>query len=135
MVSADNAHALHPNHPELSDKDNAPVLGGGVAVKYNPSGNYTTDAVSDAVFRTVCERAGVKTQSFRNRADMPGGSTLGAISDTVVSVPSVDIGLPQLAMHSACETMAKCDLDSMTDALKEYFNTAISFKGGEIKLS
>lgn len=134
MVSADNAHAIHPNHPELSEKENAPILGGGVVVKYSASGSYTTDAVSDAVFRTVCDKAGVKAQSFRNRPDMPGGSTLGAISDTVVSVPSVDIGLPQLAMHSASETMAKSDLKDMTDALKVYFSSALEIKGNEIKI-
>ncbi len=129
MVSADNAHAKHPNHPELADADNAPVLGGGVVIKYNANQHYTTDAYSDAFFRTVCERAGVKTQRYCNRADIRGGSTLGSISDTRVSVPTVDIGLPQLAMHSATETAAASDLDDMIAALTAFYSAAPKREG------
>lgn len=126
MVSADNAHARHPNHPELSDKENAPSLSGGVVIKYNASQRYATDAVSAAVFTTVCERAGVKVQNYYNRADLPGGSTLGSISDTVVGMPTVDIGLPQLAMHSSNETMAVSDYTDMIKALTEFYSSDIS---------
>ena len=124
MVSADNAHAKHPNHPELADPDHAPLLGGGVVIKYNANQHYTTDAFSDAFFRTVCERAGVPTQRYYNRADIRGGSTLGSISDTRVSVPTVDIGLPQLAMHAATETAAASDLDAMIRALTAFYSAS-----------
>ena len=125
MVSADNAHAKHPNHPELSDSTGCPVLGGGVVVKYNASQRYATDAVSDAIFRTVAKRCGAPLQSFYSRADMPCGSTLGSISNTVVSIPTVDIGLPQLAMHSASETCAVLDVDAMICVLRELYSTDI----------
>lgn len=134
MISADNAHAIHPNHPELSDSKNAPRLGEGVVVKYNANQRYTTDAVSDAILRTVAESAGVKLQSYANRADMPGGSTLGSISNTKVAVRTVDIGLPQLAMHSANETAAATDLSSMIALLTEFYSTAFSFAGDDIKI-
>lgn len=132
MVSADNAHAKHPNHPELSDADNAPIMNGGVVIKWNANQRYATDGVSDAVFRTVCERCGVKVQSYYNRADMAGGSTLGSISDTVVSVPTVDIGLAQLAMHSATETAGAEDVASMIKALTEFFGTSLTFSDSKI---
>ena len=125
LVSADNAHALHPNHPELADKANAPVMGRGVVLKFNASQRYTTDGVSASVFRWVCNKAGVPLQTYTNRPDIRGGSTLGHISLTHVSVPTVDIGLPQLAMHSCYETAAVADLDHMETAMTEYFSTAL----------
>ena len=121
MVSADNAHAKHPSYPEMSDPDNAPLLNRGVVIKYNASQRYTTDGFSDAFFRSICERAGARVQSYYNRADLPGGSTLGSISNTRVSVPTVDIGLPQLAMHSANETAGAYDLDEMVKALTDFY--------------
>lgn len=132
MLSADNAHAKHPSSPEMSDPDNAPVLNGGVVIKYNANQRYTTDGLSDALFRTVCERAGVTVQTYCNRADLPGGSTLGSISNTRVSVPTVDIGLPQLAMHSANETAGAKDVGSMISAISELYSTAIAKKGTKI---
>lgn len=132
MISADNAHAKHPNHPELSDTENAPLMNGGIVIKWNANQKYTTDAVSDSVFKTLCERAGVKTQTYYNRADMPGGSTLGSIANTKVSIPTVDIGLPQLAMHSASETAGAFDLISMISVLKEFYSTTLAFNGNEI---
>ena len=99
MLSADNAHALHPNHPELSDANNAPVPGGGIVLKFNANQKYTTDGASAAVLRTLCSRAQVPVQTYYNRADLPGGSTLGNISSSHVSVLSADIGLAQLAMQ------------------------------------
>ena len=134
MVSADNAHAIHPNHPELYDSSNAPVLGGGVVVKYNANQRYTTDAISDAVFSTLASRVGIKLQKFSNRADMVGGSTLGSISNTRVSVSTIDIGLPQLAMHSSNETAAVSDLDDMVKVLTELYSSGIEKQGDSIRI-
>lgn len=125
MVSADNAHAKHPAHPEFSDSFSAPLLGGGVVIKYNANQRYATDAVSAAVFEEICRRAGVKTQQFRNRADKLGGSTLGSISNTKVSIPTVDIGLAQLAMHSAVETADLSDVYEMINALTQFYSSTI----------
>lgn len=125
MVSADNAHALHPNHPEYADAANAPVLGGGVVIKYNAAQKYTTDGVSAALFRRVCARAGVPVQTYCNRADLRGGSTLGNISLAHVSVPSVDIGLAQLAMHSSYETAAVRDVRYMEKAMTAYYSAKL----------
>ncbi len=125
MVSADNAHAVHPNHPEFADTTCAPVLGGGVVLKFNANQRYTTDGVSAAVFRRICGKAGVPVQSYANRADLPGGSTLGHISLTHISVPTADIGLPQLAMHSCYETAAVRDLESLETAMTAYYSCAL----------
>ena len=134
MVSADNAHALHPNHPELSDKGNAPVMNGGVVVKFNAGRRYTTDGLSAAIFRKICQKAGVPVQTYCNRADIVGGSTLGNISLSQVSVPSVDIGLAQLAMHSCYETAGVKDVDYLTDAMAAYYGTDLTFSDQEVKL-
>ena len=125
MISADNAHAIHPNHPELADKANAPVLGQGVVLKFNAAQRYTTDGISASVFRRVCEKAGVPMQVYTNRPDIRGGSTLGHISLTHVSVPTADIGLPQLAMHSCYETAAVADVDLLVDSMTTYFNSTL----------
>ena len=134
LVSADNAHAMHPNRPEMSDRNNAPVLGGGIVLKHNANQRYITDGVSEAVFTAICTDAGVKLQSYYNRADLPGGSTLGSIANTQVSLPGVDIGLPQLAMHSACECCAAADVESMITALRAFFGKAVEIKGEEIDI-
>ena len=135
MVSADNAHAVHPNHPELYDGTHQSVLGGGVVVKYNANQRYTTDAISDGIFATVANRAGIKLQKFSNRADMVGGSTLGSISNTRVSISTIDIGLPQLAMHSATETAAVSDITDMIKVLTELYCSKIEKCGDEIKIT
>ena len=126
LVSADNAHAVHPAHPEVSDANEAPVLNGGIVIKYNASQRYTTDAVSAAVFRQVCDEIGVPLQRYSNRADLPGGSTLGNISTAHVSVHSVDIGLPQLAMHSACEVAGVQDTEYLVKAMTAFFGRSFS---------
>ena len=125
MVSADNAHAIHPNHPEFADPNNAPLPGGGVVIKFNANQRYTTDGVSAAVFRKVCEKAGVPVQTYCNRADLPGGSTLGCISIAQVSVPSVDIGLAQLAMPSAYETGSVADTDYLNRAMTLFYGSRL----------
>ncbi len=122
MVSADNAHAVHPNHPEKYDRQNRVFMNRGVVIKHNAAQKYTTDAVSDAVFTLVCEKAGVPVQHFANRSDLPGGSTLGSISNSHVSMDSVDIGLAQLAMHSAFETAGTKDLDYLIRAMEAFWN-------------
>ena len=122
LVSADNAHAVHPNHPEYADAQNAPRLNGGVVIKYNANQRYATDGVSAAVFRSVCAGAGVPVQVFANRSDLPGGSTLGSIADTLLPVATVDIGLAQLAMHSAVETAGAEDLAHLVRAMTAYFS-------------
>ena len=127
MLSADNAHAVHPNHPEYADPSNAPVLGGGVVLKFNANQRYTTDGVSAAVFRKICRKVDVPVQNYHNRADIPGGSTLGHISLTHVSVPTADIGLPQLAMHSSYETAAVKDLEYLEKAMTAYYSTSLTF--------
>ena len=131
MVSADNAHALHPNHPELSDSSNAPVLGGGIVIKFNANLRYTTDGASAAVMRKICQKANVPVQTYCNRADIPGGSTLGNISLAHVSVPSVDIGLAQLAMHSCYETAGVNDSLYLEDAMAAYYSTTLENKDGK----
>lgn len=129
LVSADNAHAIHPNHPELADPNNAPVMNGGIVVKFNASQRYTTDAVAAAVFRSVCNRAGVPTQTYYNRPDIPGGSTLGYVSLTHVSVPTADIGLAQLAMHSCYETAGVQDSLYLEQAMTTYFSSTLTVTG------
>ncbi len=121
MISADNAHAVHPNHPEFADANNAPVLNGGVVLKFNANLRYSTDGVSAAIFRKVCQKADVKVQTYCNRADIPGGSTLGNISLSHVSVPTADIGLPQLAMHSCYETAGVQDAIDLEKAMAVYY--------------
>ena len=121
LCSADNAHAKHPNHPEYADPANAPVLNGGIVLKFNANRRYTTDGYSAAYFRAICQKAGVPVQTYCNRADLPGGSTLGNISGSQVSVPTVDIGLAQLAMHSAYETAGAKDVGSLISAMKTFF--------------
>ena len=125
LVSADNAHAVHPNHPEYADKTDAPVLNGGVVVKYNANQRYTTDAFSASVFSEVCRAAGVSIQRYSNRPDLPGGSTLGNIAMAHLSVPAVDIGLPQLAMHASCEVAGTKDTAALVRAMTAYYSKAL----------
>ena len=125
MVSADNAHAAHPNAMEKADAENRPFMNEGVVIKYNGNQKYTSDAVSSAVFKMICERANVPYQTFMNRSDMAGGSTLGNISNTQLSMNTVDIGLAQLAMHSVYETAGVKDTIYMVQALKTFFESRI----------
>lgn len=122
MISADNAHAVHPNHPEKTDVENCVYMNEGIVVKAHAGQKYTSDAVSVAIFRSICEKAGVPVQFFANRSDEAGGSTLGNISSTRVSLNAVDIGLPQLGMHSAYETAGIRDTEYMVKALETFYN-------------
>lgn len=126
LISADNAHGIHPNHPELADAANAPVLNEGVVLKFNANLRYTTDGVSAAVFRRVCRLADVPVQTYCNRADIAGGSTLGNISLGQVSVPTADIGLAQLAMHSCYETAGVRDVQYLVRAMQVYYGSTLT---------
>ena len=121
LISADNAHAVHPAHPEKADITNRPVLGGGIVIKYHGGQKYTSDAMTAAKMKLWCERAKVPCQTFANRSDMMGGSTLGNISTSHVSLASVDIGLPQLAMHSAVETGSSRDTAYAVAAFEQFW--------------
>ena len=135
MLSCDNAHAVHPNHPEYQDKNHAVYMNKGIVIKYNANQRYTSDAVSAAIFGLVCEEANVPFQRYANRADMPGGSTLGNIANTQVSLNTVDIGLPQLAMHSSYETAGAKDTGYYVKALKVFYEKSLVMESdGEYKL-
>ena len=129
MVSADNAHALHPNHPEFADAANAPIMNGGIVLKFNASQRYCTDGVAASVLRSVCGKAGVPVQTYCNRADVPGGSTLGNISLAHVSVPTADIGLAQLAMHSCYETAGVQDVAYLMSAMTAFYGSTLNVDG------
>ena len=125
MVSADNAHAVHPAHADYYDPSEQPKLNGGVVIKYNAAQKYTTDGLSSAIFTCICNLAGVPVQRYSNRADLPGGSTLGHVSLAHVSVPTLDIGLAQLAMHSSYEVAGADDPQYLMSAMKEYFSRSL----------
>ena len=135
LVSADNAHAAHPNYPEKNDPLNKTVINQGIVVKYNANQRYTTDALSASLFEHYCTKAGVATQNYTNRNDIVGGSTLGNISSHHVAIMSVDIGLPQFAMHSTLETAGTGDTEDMIKALTEFYNSHImKNEQGEIEV-
>ncbi len=126
MVSADNAHALHPNYPEKADPVNQPVLNGGIVIKFSANQKYTTDGVAAAMCRILCESADVPHQVFVNRSDILGGSTLGNLSGNQVAVNTVDVGIAQLAMHSSYETCGVADTASMVALAKALFESSIT---------
>ena len=129
MLSADNAHATHPNHPELSDPVNQVLMNQGIVIKFNASQRYTTDGVSEAVFHRILTDAGVPCQHYANRSDIAGGGTLGNISGTHLSINTLDIGLAQLAMHSCYETAGVKDVDYMIDGIRAFFETDVCCEG------
>ncbi len=122
LVSADNAHAVHPNHPEYADPTHRPVMNGGVVIKHGV--RYTTGGVACALFAHLCERAGVPVQHFANRSDLAGGGTLGLIANTHVSINAVDIGAAQLAMHSSFETAGVKDTDYLIRAMTAFYSAS-----------
>ena len=125
MISADNAHALHPNYSDKSDPTNKVYINDGIVIKYNANQKYTTDAVSASIFKSICDSVNVPYQTFTNRSDILGGSTLGNISNAHVSLNTIDIGLAQLAMHSTYETAGAKDVTYLIEALKAFYNTSI----------
>lgn len=132
MVSCDNAHAVHPNHPEKTDANNCTYMNKGIVVKYSANQKYTTDGISSAVFTELCKKANVPVQFFANRSDMVGGSTLGNLSNQHVSLHTVDIGLPQLAMHSAYETAGIKDTAYMVQALTTFYNMNLHITDSDV---
>ena len=130
LASADNAHSVHPNHPEKADPTCRPYMNGGIVIKYSADQKYATDAVSGAIFRSICKKAGVPCQVFANRADIAGGSTLGNIAQRQVSLNTVDIGLAQLAMHSPCETAGARDTAFLARAARVLFSGSLEAAGG-----
>ncbi|MEG0520365.1 MAG: M18 family aminopeptidase [Erysipelotrichaceae bacterium] len=125
MVSADNAHALHPNHPDKNDPTNPVFMNHGIVIKYSSKQSYTSDAMSASIMIDLCKKAKVPYQKFVNRSDMPGGSTLGNISSHQVSILTCDIGLAMLSMHSANECAGYQDVDYMVNVLKEFYQRSI----------
>ena len=134
MISADNAHAVHPNQGDKADPVNRPLMNQGIVIKYHGGQKYTTDAVSAAVFKELCGRAGVPFQTFTNHSDIPGGSTLGNLSSSHVPVRTVDIGLPQLAMHSPYETAGVLDTWYLIRAAREFFSSCLRAERGSCRL-
>lgn len=128
IVSADNAHAIHPNHPEIADRTNYPVMNGGVVIKHQAGLAYTTDALSEAAFKQVLKDAGIPVQSYTNRSDKRGGGTLGSILLSSLPIASVDIGLAQLAMHSSFETAGSKDIDHLVNACVALFNAKLNIQ-------
>ncbi len=126
LLSCDNAHGVHPNHPEYADGQNQVKLNGGIVIKFNAAQKYTTDSVSESVVKLLCKRADIPVQVYANRSNMGGGSTLGGIATTKVSINSADIGLAQLAMHSSYETAGIKDTACLIELSKVFFETPIS---------
>lgn len=125
MLSADNAHAKHPNHPELSDAMTAPVPNRGVVLKYNANCRYTTDALTGALFTEICKKQDIPVQIYTNRSDLPGGSTLGNLACRHVSVATADIGIAQFAMHSCYESAGSMDIYYMEKAMRSFYESDI----------
>ena len=134
LISCDNAHAVHPNHPELFDVKNRPGLNQGIAIKESANQKYTTDAFSRAILKKILEKKNIPYQTFAKRSDIAGGSTLGNLSNTVVSMNAVDIGLPQLAMHSAYETAGAKDVGYAFETLKAFFEANIDIKDDKVAI-
>jgi len=132
MLSCDNGHGVHPNHPELSDPNEGPVLNGGVIIKHSP--RYTTDGMSAAVFAEICRRANVPVQHYSNRPDQPGGATLGNIANTKFGVYTVDIGMAQLAMHSCLETAGSEDVSALIRAIAAFYGTDLKVENGTVEI-
>ena len=134
MVSCDNAHAVHPNRPERADERNRCVLNGGLVIKEAANQAYCTDAFSRAVFAALLDRAGVPRQTFANKSDMAGGSTLGNLSNMQVSMHGVDVGCAQLAMHSSYETAGACDVAHAIAAFEAFYEADVHIDGAQAAL-
>ena len=134
MLSIDNAHANHPNHPELSDKTTNVMMNKGIVIKYNANQSYTSDALSSSVVKCLCDENGLSYQEYTNRSDLRGGSTLGNLSESMVSIATVDIGIAQLAMHSSYETLGSKDIQDMVMLTKAFFSKNIVLADSDIIL-
>lgn len=125
FLSADNAHAVHPNHPETADPNNKGELNSGIAIKHNAMGRYVTDAESTAIIKSLCKSADLPCFDYTNPSGIQGGSTLGHIMQTKLSVSGADIGLPQLAMHSSYETAGARDTEYAFRLFSAFFSSHI----------
>lgn len=135
LLSCDNAHAVHPNYIQKTDEGNHAFMNEGIVIKSHAGQKYTSDGVSIAIFKAICEKAEVPVQYFANRSDMAGGSTLGNLAMSQVSMKAVDIGLPQLAMHSPYETSGILDIEYLRRAAEVFFRTHLAEEeGGTIRL-
>ena len=134
MMSADNAHAVHPNHAELADPTHRPHMNKGIVMKYNSALLYTSDSLSGAIMTEICRRENVPLQLFCNRSDIRGGSTLGVASSTQLSVMSVDVGIAQLAMHSSYETAGSLDTGYMINAMRGFYQSSLSVSYNHVEL-
>ncbi len=121
LLSCDVAHALHPNYTDKSDAISRPVLNGGLALKLNASQKYATDSHGWAVVESLCRAANIPHQKFANRPDMAGGGTIGSIASALMGIRAVDVGVPMLAMHSACELMGAKDQAALNALVKALF--------------
>ena len=135
MISADNAHAVHPNHPELYDQLNRAYMNKGIVIKRNAAQSYVTDAVSEAVMKQLCQNSETPYQYFTNRSDLRGGGTQAAMAASHIASMAVDIGLPQLAMHSSYETGGSKDVEYMINVFTEFFSSSIAVEDGEISIT
>lgn len=134
MLSCDNAHGVHPNHPELYDLNNAPVLNGGVVIKYNARQSYCTDSLSAALLKTIFKTNKIPYQEYSNKTGIKGGGTLGNLSNRHVSIVSADIGLAQWAMHSPVETAGVKDVDYMIKTIKQFYKRHLTIKDNKYQI-
>ena len=132
VLSADNGHAIHPNHPEMSDDKNLCLLNKGILLKFNSNMAYTSDAFTSAFVKTLCKDNNIPYQVFFNRSDARGGSTLGNISISQESILTADIGMPQLAMHSSFETIGSEDTKHMFDLMSCFYKTVFKIDNDKI---
>jgi len=132
ILSVDNGHAVHPNHSEVSDQNNLVYLNKGLIIKLNSNMAYTSDAYSASLIKVLCENNKIPYQYFYNKSDVKGGSTLGAISLSHLSIASCDIGLPQLAMHSNYEVAGSKDTQAMFDLIRVFYSSNLYIKNSEI---
>ena len=132
VLSADNGHAIHPNHPEMSDDKNLCLLNKGILLKFNSNMAYTSDAFTSAFVKTLCKENNIPYQVFFNRSDVRGGSTLGNISISQESILTADIGMPQLAMHSSFETIGSEDTKHMFGLMSSFYKTVFKINNDKI---
>ena len=132
VLSADNGHAIHPNHPEMSDDKNLCLLNKGILLKFNSNMAYTSDAFTSAFVKTLCKENNIPFQVFFNRSDVRGGSTLGNISISQESILTADIGMPQLAMHSSFETIGSEDTKHMFNLMSSFYKTVFKIDNDKI---
>lgn len=133
ILSVDNAHAVHPAHPEKSDPVEKVVMNGGIVIKHHT--NYSTDALSSAILKTILDKADVKYQDYYNNSDIRCGGTIGLVTSARLNMKACDIGLAQLAMHSGIETIGLSDIPVMESCIEAFFSTTLSVDGANTEIS